>query len=118
MEAAMDEATEQELRWFGNLCKRYAVGEDEDGNPAVVASAADNELITARSVARYLIEEHAPLWSETRLYVEHTLAGLLEFTAHLFEAHSLGEDYGWRIERVIDLETDTELSLRVTVSLH
>jgi hypothetical protein len=118
MEGVVMANTDQRKRWFNHLCDRFNAAERADGALAVHShSGDDGDDITIETVARYLVIETAPGWGETRFHLADTQESMLELVARMIEGHAFGEDYGWQIRCVIDLETDSELSLKVKVSL-
>lgn len=106
-------------RWFETLLKHVS----SEPIPFVDGCLAvpvrdwdwDGDYITESEVKRYLVVERSEGNGDESLHLASNIKELEALLTDLVSGHEFGEDSGWSIKAVVDLETDEELEFRTTV---
>lgn len=109
---------EQREYWFENLIQIVpTVLRHPSGNVTVPIQDTDvgSGEISVNEVERYLVIERQYSYGDTIIHLASDIKALEDLLSSLISNHEEGEDYGWGIQEVIDLETGIEVDYDVTI---
>lgn len=114
---------EQRARWFAKALEltpeelEQMLTAPVETRILYLSSDAGGDGITAETCGRYLVLQSNNL-GEICCYDADTAADFEAMLHRLIDASSAGEDYGWTIDDLYDLETGKEMRYTFRVEVH